>query len=172
MPAIISAVNAGRLSALLLAAVVLAAHGQQYRWTDQRGRVQYSDTPPPPGASNVEKKNFKGNAVGTQPSYALGRAVREAPVKLYTHPICKEACQVARDVLHRRGVPFSEIVASDPAKADELKALSGGDAVPVLVVGYHVEKTVSAEAYNRALDVAGYPPAGFAAPAAPAAPAR
>lgn len=165
--------NAARLSALLLAAVVLAAQGQQYRWTDERGRVQYSDTPPPPSARNVEKKNFKGNAVGTQPSYALARAVRDAPVRLYTHPICKEPCQLARNVLHRRGVPFSEIPATDPAKAEELKELSGGAAVPVLVVGFQVEKTVSAEAYDRALDVAGYPPAGFSgAPATPASPAR
>lgn len=146
---------------LLLAGVALAAQAQQYRWEDEKGRVQYTDTPPPPSAKNVQKKNLNGNSVGAQQGYALGRALREAPVTLYTHPICKEQCQLARDVLNRRGVPFTEIVASDPDKVEALKQVSGGTAVPVLAVGRNVEKTVSADAYNRALDAAGYPPPGF-----------
>lgn len=146
---------------LLLAGVALAAQAQQYRWEDEKGRVQYTDTAPPPSAKNVQKKNLNGNSVGAQQGYALGRALREAPVTLYTHPICKEQCQLARDVLNRRGVPFTEIVASDPDKVEALKQVSGGTAVPVLVVGGTVEKTVSADAYNHALDAAGYPPPGL-----------
>jgi glutaredoxin len=144
----------------VLAALALAAQAQQYRWVDEKGRVQYTDTLPPASARNVQKKNFKGNAVGTQPSYELDRAVREAPVTLYSHPVCKEACDFARELLNKRGVPFSEVVATDAEKVEALKQVSGGTAVPVLVVGGQVEKTVSAGAYNRALDAAGYPPAG------------
>ncbi len=150
---------------LLLLGVALAAQAQQYRWVDEKGRVQYSDVPPPPSAKNVEKKNFKGNAVGAQTGYALSRAVREAPVTLYTHPICKAQCQLARDVLNRRGVPFNEVVTTDAEKMEALKQVSGDTAVPVLVVGGRVEKSGSPEAYNRALDSAGYPPAGVAPPA-------
>lgn len=147
---------------LLLFGVALAAQAQQYRWIDEKGHVQYSDIPPPPSAKRVEKKNFKGNAVGAQQGYALSRAVREAPVTLYTHPICKEQCQLARDVLNRRGVPFTEVVATEADKIEALKKLSGDTAVPVLVVGGRVEKGANAEAYDRALDGAGYPPAGVA----------
>jgi glutaredoxin len=143
----------------VVAAVAGAAYAQQYRWVDEKGRVQYTDTPPPASAKNVQKKNFKGNSVGQQPSYALDRAARVAPVTLYTHPICKEACQVARDVLTKRGVPFTEVVATEADKVEQLKKVSGSDAVPVLVVGDYVERTISAETYNRALDRAGYPSA-------------
>ena len=155
--------------ALMLLAAVPAAHAQQYRWVDEHGRVQYTDTLPPASARNVEKKNFRGNSVAAQPGFALTRAMQEAPVKLYTHPDCKEPCDIARDVLRRRGVPFSEVVAADPGTFEELKKVSGGEGVPVLVVGSNVQKSVSAEAYNRALDAAGYPSAADAAPAAPPA---
>jgi glutaredoxin len=149
--------RASALASLFLAAAALTAHAQQYRWIDEKGRVQYSDTLPPASAKSVEKKDFRGNAVGQQPGYELSRAVREAPVRLYTHPICKEACEFARQLLKRRGVPFSEVVATEQATMQELKNLSGGDTVPVLVVGSEVERTASPEAYNRALDIAGYP---------------
>ncbi len=155
------------LASILLAAVTATAHAQQYRWIDEHGRVQYTDTLPPASAKNVEKKNFHGNSVAAQPGYAVTRAAKEAPVKLYTHPVCKDACDFARDLLRRRGVPFSEVVVNEPARAQELKELSGSDGVPVLVVGSSVEKAVSAEAYNRALDAAGYPSAADAAPATP-----
>lgn len=145
------------LGVLALAAFAFAALAQQYRWLDEKGRVHYSDVPPPSSARDVQKKNLRGNAVAPQQSYALGRATREAPVTLYTHPICKEQCQLARDVLHQRAVPFSEVVANDPDKVEQLKQVSGGDAVPILVVGKQVVKAVSAAAYNQALDAAGYP---------------
>lgn len=159
------------LALILLAAATAAAHAQQYRWIDENGRVQYTDTLPPASAKQVEKKNFRGNSVAAQTGFALSRAMQQAPVKLYTHPECKEPCEIAREVLRRRGVPFSEIVAAEPATLEELKKVSGGDSVPVLLVGSDVQKGVSADAYNRALDAAGYPSAADAAPpAAPAAP--
>lgn len=157
------------LAPMLLAAVTATAHAQQYRWIDEHGRVQYTDTLPPASAKNVEKKNFRGNSVAAQPGYAVTRAAKQAPVKLYTHPDCKEPCDIARDVLRRRGVPYAEVVASEPATLAELKKVSGGDSVPVLLVGGDVQKSVSADAYNRALDAAGYPSAADAPAGAPPA---
>ena len=154
--------------ALMLLAAAGAAQAQQYRWIDEKGRVQYTDTLPPASARNVEKKNFAGNSVAAQPGFALTRAMQEAPVKLYTHPDCKEPCDIARDVLRRRGVPFSEVVAAEPGTFEELKKVSGGEGVPVLVVGRNVQTAVSADAYNRALDAAGYPSAVDTPAAAPA----
>jgi len=143
----------------LLATAALAggADAQQYRWVDGKGGVHYTDTPPPPSATDVKKKNLKPNMVGQQGSYALAEAVKNSPVTLYTHPICTEACELARDLLRKRGVPFREVSAVDEARAEELRQVSGGDQVPMLVVGSIVEKTPSEEAYNRALDVAHYP---------------
>jgi glutaredoxin len=149
---------------LLIALALLAttAVAQQYRWVDEKGKVHYSDTPPPPTAKNTQKKNLKGSAVGSQESYELTQAKKAAPVTLYTHPDCKDACQVARDVLNKRGIPFTEVVTVDPQALEKLKGVSGGITVPVLVVGSLVEKTVSAESYNKALDIVGYPGPGVA----------
>jgi glutaredoxin len=142
---------------LLTALATTAAQAEPYRWVDETGRVQYTDILPPASAKKVEKVKLYENAIGRQPSYELTRAAREAPVKLYTHPICKEPCQLARELLGKRGVPFAEVVASDPDKLAELQKLSGASDVPVLVVGDQVEKRLSAEAYDHALDSAGYP---------------
>lgn len=145
------------LFACLLIAAAPAAQAQPYRWIDEKGRVQYTDTLPPASAKSVEKLKLHDNAIGRQPSYELSRAVREAPVKLYTHPICKEPCQLARELLGKRGVPYTEVSAAGPEKLEELKKLTGAAEVPVLRVGERIEKTLSAEAYDKALDLAGYP---------------
>jgi glutaredoxin len=153
------------MRALLALTVLFTAQlaaAQQYRWLDENGRVHYSDTPPPASAKDVQKKRMGGNAVGAQGSYELTEAMKSSPVTLYSHPDCKDLCQIARDVLNKRGVPFTEVSAIDEAKIEELRRLSGGVQVPVLVVGAQVEKTISAAAYNRALDLAGYPRPGVA----------
>jgi len=159
---------------LLLAAQLAAA--QQYRWLDENGRVHYSDTPPPATAKDVQKKRMKGNAVSAQGSYELAEAMKSSPVTLYSHPDCKDLCQMARDVLNKRGVPFTEVSAIDDTKQEELRRVSGSTRVPVLVVGRQVETTPSTQAYNEALDLAGYPKAGVARPrnqaAAPAEPPK
>ena len=149
---------------LLLAALgASSAAAQQYRWVDDKGRVHYSDTPPPASAKSAQKKNLKGNAIGQQPNYELSQAMKSSPVTLYSHPDCTDYCQMARDVLNRRGIPFTEISATDEAKLAQLKRVSGAMKVPVLVVGAQVETTISADAFNQVLDLAGYPKAGVAA---------
>jgi glutaredoxin len=159
-----------RITLCLLAFAVGAANAQQYKWSDDKGRVHYTDTPPPASAKSSEKRNLRGNAVGAQPDFQLATAMKNAPVKLYSHPDCKSPCQMARDVLNRRGVPFDEISAADPGKLEELQAVSGGQSVPVLVVGSYVEKNPTAKAYDEALDWAGYPPVGRLKPGSRTAP--
>src|SRR5437763_9005339 len=132
------------LRALVALTVLLAAQlaaAQQYRWVDENGRVHYSDTPPPASAKDVQKKRMKGNAVGAQGSYELAEAMKNSPVTLYSHPDCKDLCQLARDVLNKRGVAFSEVNAIDEDKLDELRRVSGGTRVPVLLVGSQVATT-------------------------------
>jgi len=148
-----------------------AALAQQYRWVDEKGRVHYTDTPPPASAKTLERKNLKGNAVGEQENFELTRAIQKAPVTLYTHTDCKEPCQMARDVLNRRGVPFKEVPVSTPQLFEELKRITGGEfAVPVMVVGSYTERNATPSAFNAALDAAGYPAAGVARPGNQTAP--
>jgi glutaredoxin len=164
-----------RIRILIVLTAALAAAGasaQQYRWIDENGGVHYSDTPPPSSAKSAQKKNLNGNAVGSQTNYALSQAMKSSPVTLYSHPDCRETCQVARDVLNQRGVPFAEVSTTDSRKIDELRRVSGGATVPVLVVGAQVQTAASIDAYNEALDLAGYPKLGVLKARSQSAPPR
>jgi len=137
-----------------------AANAQQYRWTDEKGKVHYTDSPPPASAKNVQKKNLTGNTFASQTTAVPLAALRSYPVTLYTHPLCTDACDMARSLLRKRSVPFSEVSLTDPAAPPEIRARTGGRPIPVMRLGTMVEMTASEAAYNRTLDLAGYPPAG------------
>ena len=152
---------------LLLIFLSLGASAQQlYRWTDEKGRVHVTDTPPPPNAKSVKKKGAAGAAAsgaaetpGNEP-YALQMARKSNPVTLYTTPGC-EACGEARKLLNARGVPFREVSVDSEKDLDELKKSVGSNSVPSIVVGETVQKGFEETAYNRVLDAAGYPKAGI-----------
>jgi glutaredoxin len=151
---------------LLLAALAMlfaaGAVAQTYRWVDKDGKVNYSDTPPPPAAAkSVQKRSGGGNVVESgQTPYATQQAIRTAPVTIYTAETCKQICDDARKLLQARGVPFREIAVADEASRDELKRVSGGQEVPVMVVGKSVTSGFGADSWNMALDAAGYPKSG------------
>jgi glutaredoxin len=151
----------------LLAAVMLlfatAVAAQAYRWVDKDGKVHYTQTPPPPAqATSVQKRSAGGSVVesGSQLPYATQQAAKNHPVTLYTAEVCVEACQNARALLSQRGVPFREVAVADEKDRAELKKVSGGDEVPVLVIGKQVNKGYLAETWHSALDSAGYPRSG------------
>jgi hypothetical protein len=54
---------------LILSLVTSLAFSQAYKWRDASGRIQYSDTPPPPGAKDVQqlRKPAAGPAPATAP---------------------------------------------------------------------------------------------------------
>lgn len=153
----------------LLVALVFAcagpAWGQQYRWIDENGRVQYSDTPPPASAKNVQRKRLGGNAAQAP--------ARTPPVILYTSPNCELPCRDARRLLAERGIAFSEVSVFDEASLAELKRAAGTARIPALLVGAQALVGLSPQAWNAALDAAGYPssaPAGAAAKPRPLPP--
>lgn len=133
--------------------------GELYRWTDADGKVHYTDQPPPASARKVEEKQMKTGGAGetSQLPYATQLAVRKAPVSLYVTD-CGESCKLAREHLTRRGVPFtSKNPQTTPADAEALQKLIGGLYVPVLQVGSSVSKGYEKDAWDAALDAAGYP---------------
>lgn len=149
-----------RILTLLLVLVAAQAQAQQYRWVDQKGRVQYTDTPPPATAKGVEKKNFNAGK-SDQPAepFALQMARKAAPVKLYTAPRCAD-CDSARKYLNKRGIPFDEISVEFDSQAAELKALTGRAAVPVMIVAGKMLRGFDEGDYARQIDIAGYPKSG------------
>src|SRR5215472_13591041 len=113
-----------------------AAAAQAYRWVDNQGRVHYTQTPPPPGARDVQRKNLQQSdaAASAGLPYATQLAAQNFPVKLYTQDKC-EACDRARALLVKRGVPFSEVSVLSQKEVDEVKAISGEPKLPLLIVG-------------------------------------
>jgi glutaredoxin len=158
---------------IVVFAVMAASAGAQelYRWTDERGRVHITDTPPPPSATNVELKRAAAvSAVESQPPYELTQAMRDFPVTLYTSPNCDEPCSAARELLNRRAIPFKEVQVADEASSAELLRISGAEQAPTLVVGRSVQRGYAQAAYEELLDAARYPRAGLLPPRAQTAP--
>lgn len=145
---------------LILALLLSAASGsllaaQLYRWVDENGRVEWRDTPPPPNAKQVERRNVGGSTIETSSlPYSVQQAARNFPVTLWNAP-CGAPCDQARAHLARRGVPYTE---KDPqADVEAFKKLTGGLGVPVLYVGSNRIKGYLESEWDAALDVAGYP---------------
>lgn len=151
--------------AVLLGAAC-AASAQMYRWTDEKGRVNITGTPPPPSAKGVQKKSPSVSGAvpetAAQP-YALQLAAKSYPVTLYTAREC-EPCGAARNLLNSRGVPFREVLVVDEPQQEELRKVAGALAVPSVTVGSNLQKGFEESAYHSLLDIAGYPKAGILMP--------
>ncbi|MBI2319389.1 MAG: glutaredoxin family protein [Betaproteobacteria bacterium] len=145
--------------ALALSASAFAQ--QMYRWVDKDGRVHYTQTPPPAGAKNVQKKPLSAGAGDAiQLPYATRIAAANFPVALYVSDECTDPCKEARGLLAKRGIPHRVIEVADAKSLEDLKRVSGGISVPVLSVGREVLKGFDATQYHAALDSAGYPASG------------
>ena len=142
----------------ILSLVCVAAQADLYRWVDAEGKVHYSDQPPPANIKQVEKKKAAGGKPSEAPlPYVLQQAVRNFPVTLYSSA-CGDACTGAHELLAKRGIPYTEMDATDPAAQEELKKLTGGPLeVPVLKVGRDALRGFEEGRWNTSLDAAGYP---------------
>ena len=144
---------------LALALSILAAPlgaAQLYRWVDEKGNVEWRDTPPPATAKKVEQRKLGTSTIQTSElPYSVQQAVKNHPVTLWITD-CGEVCTRARAHLNRRGVPHTERNAQ--AELDAFKKVSGGGLeVPLLVVGSSQVKGYLEGDWDAALDTAGYP---------------
>jgi len=134
------------------------AAGQTYRWVDDQGRVHYTQTPPPPSAKGVQRKDFRSGATeASDLPYATQVAAKNFPVRLYTQRDCGSPCDRARATLVKRGVPFREITVVGQKELDEMMQLSGKEELPLVVVGSLFQSGFQETALNNLLDTAGYP---------------
>lgn len=154
----------------ILAMATFSAEAQLYRWTDESGKIHFTDTPPPPSAKDIQKKSgaISGGGAAPQP-FVVQQAMRDYPVTLYTTEGC-EACIEARKLLNARGVPFREVKVASEAQLKELNNAVGSNSVPAMLVGQGVLTGFEEGRYNRALDDAGYPRAGVLPPRTQAEP--
>lgn len=140
-----------------LAVLTLSASAAQlYRWVDQKGNVEWRDTPPPPNAKKVEQRTLGTSTIQTgDMPYSLQQAVKNFPVTLWTTS-CGEVCDRARAHLVRRGVPHTERNPQSEIEAFK-KTAGGGMEVPLLMVGNNRLKGYLESDWDAALDAAGYP---------------
>jgi glutaredoxin len=143
------------LIALLLAAGTVQA-AQLYRWVDDKGRVEWRDTPPPANAKKVERRTVGGSVIETNElPFSVQRAMRDFPLTFYVTD-CGESCSKARAHLNRRGLPYTEKNPQDDIEAYK-KLTNGRLEVPLLFVGREALRGYHEETWEAALDGAGYP---------------
>jgi glutaredoxin len=149
-------VRAALASAMILA---LGAQAQSnvYRWVDKSGKVHFSDTPPAEDAKDVSQKKLGGGYVQESSlPYATQVAMKRSPVVLYSGPKCGTPCDRGRDLLAARGIPFSEQDASTKEGAEAMQKMGTRD-LPVVKIGERNLRGYDADAWQAALDGAGYP---------------
>ncbi len=166
--------------ALALAAPATPALAQ-FKWVSADGTISYGDTAPPgarsviPGAtgsaaSGVRTISSAGDTAGKpgaagdsgRPAdarlpYELRAVAKRHSVTLYTTAACPP-CEQARTHLAQRGVPHEERTVRTSEDARAFTALGFAElSFPALRMGADTLLGFEANAWNRALDAAGYP---------------
>jgi len=131
---------------LLLIVACLAwppAQAQLYKWTDEQGRIHYSDQAPDKDktkAAVIRIGSYSGPAVvstlkksvpaaqANQPAAAKGR------IKLLTTSWCGY-CRQARAYLNSRGIPFEDLDVEKSAQGKQEYRELEGRGVPIILVG-------------------------------------
>ena len=157
----------------LLLSVLAGAALAQYKVVTPDGRVTYTDRPPATEGVNVTSLGRGGAAspqvAGVSLPLELRQIAARYPVTLYAGADCAP-CDVGRQMLQQRGVPYAErrIVTEDDTQA--LERLVGGRTIPSLMIGTQALRGWSAQDWASYLDAAGYPresrlPRGWQPPA-------
>ena len=145
------------LAVCAFAMLAMSLHAAQlYRWVDDKGNVEWRDTPPPTTAKKVEQRTISVSTIPTSDlPYSLQLAVKNFPVTLWATD-CGQLCDRARAHLKRRGVPYAD--RNPQSDFDGFKkASNGGGEVPLLLVGTTRLKGYHEGEWDSALDIAGYP---------------
>jgi glutaredoxin len=123
---------------------------------DGQGNVSFRDHCPP-GMTAKEERQY-GHRTGEDRNKKDLQAIADAsPITLYAVPDC-EVCDVARNFLEKRGLPYTEKnVQANTEVQEELKEKAGQLAIPVIVVGERVVRGYDRLVLTEAITSAGYP---------------
>ena len=150
--------HAGWLIVCLVIAPINLAEGEVFRWVDEAGKVHYSDTPPPAGTADVERKKLSGPVTLNEDiPYEAQRAQQNFPVTLFVTRGCGVPCDQGRNLLAKRGVPFTEKPLNTQEEIDSFFKMSGSNGAPTLAVGKVYLSGFLEARWHSELDVAGYP---------------
>lgn len=148
--------------AAVFATLATPSANAMYKVVHPDGRISYSDRPPEQAAGGKSAARVTSVTPGSSAPndvalpYEVRQAAQRFPVTLYTAEGC-DPCVQARELLTRRGIPFSERRASTPADRAAWKATTGSTEAPVLAVGSERIPGFNSASWNSTLDAAGYP---------------
>ncbi len=141
--------------------LTVSAQAQVYRWVDSKGKPHVTDSPPPRSAQQSKSLNpadEKRNRRRTvKPITRPSKSFKYFNVILYTHKECFTECELARNLLKKRGIAFSEKIIKDDLDAEWLKRQTGETITPSITVGGDVYKGWAEEGWNNLLDKNGFP---------------
>ncbi len=121
---------------------------------DAEGRKYFADRCPADTQQLGEKKILTSGQVG---GVNLQQLRSEHPIVIYSVPNC-DACDLTRNYLSKRGLPFSEKDVSENAdNQQELKERSGALTVPAVAIGKQLVSGYNRSALKSQLDAVGYP---------------
>lgn len=125
-----------------------------YKWVDEDGNVTYQDQPPPDDSGQVQAFD---ESPDESTGGAQGAALPDVDLTLYSIEVC-DACDLVRNLLNERGLPFTEKDAeNDAAVQEELREVSGALSVPALAIGDEVLTGFNRELILRVLEDYGFP---------------
>ncbi len=123
------------LTAVALFGLPSLVTAQLYKWTDDQGRVQYSDKAPDKGAKKLDLN--LNTYSGTPVVSGLGKPAAggaKGSVKLYTTTWCGY-CTKARAHLKSKGIPYEDLDVEKSAQGKQEYASLKGRGVPVILIG-------------------------------------
>ena len=143
------------LAALLVATPALA----QYKVVGPDGKVTYTDRVPGAADGRVTSINGRGGSASAEATLPLElrQPVSKYPVTLYVTSGACDPCDMARQLLRGRGIPYTEKQVVTVEDSEALERLSGGRDAPTLGIGAQNLRGFAAEVWNNYLDGAGYP---------------
>ena len=128
-----------------------------YRSIDGNGNVHYSDVPLE-NAADVEKiKGLAEPASEDSLPFEMRRASSKFPITLYVADGCGSGCNLGREYLKKRGIPYAEKKLVTPEEIEVFKKNSGSNQVPVMHIGNDWLTGYLETSWSQALDTAGYP---------------
>jgi glutaredoxin len=148
---------------LVLLAVAAASSAQaQYKVVGPDGKVTYTDRAPVDTTAKVQPLRPSGTpeaptAGGTSTlPFDLRQVVQRFPVTFYASKDCS-GCEIGREMLRRRGIPYAEKTVESQADIAALNRLEGASELPVLRIGQQQLRGYNEGTWASYLDAAGYP---------------
>lgn len=131
---------------LVLCLIAGSASAQIYTWTDESGRVHFSDVPD--GAYDTEAVTVEINGYESANHAGAGAAVSSGRVVMYATSWCPY-CRKARHYFRDNGIPFTEYDIEKDARARREYDALGARGVPVILVGKKRMNGFSAEGFEK-----------------------